>query len=975
MSSKPQEQQKSKNDSETNMMTMGNDGMGMGLVTGPSRGLPPGVGEGLLLPPQNRRVSDQMRNQTQPRSNLSVLLESQASTNASNVAQQQPRPSTYPVTTTNMQRQHSFEADSASGPIPQPRSTDADLARSAPTRPAMQFGVRSLPPPARIPSSAFSRSNSVEEIEVAIMGLPSQNLDANNDTVRRCISSKELGTLAPPSGSPYASMLHQREVLQATLQQRLMDARQSSIDRPLTPSSDLPESSDCSASADSSMRRTQTQLKNETRNRRRAAHTRAVTNELCEIVTDLFIAEAKLLNASSYGLDTSLRQDQILKNIMNFVSALPPRYALGVDTPSEVLLHMRLMAAARTDNSRAVVHLTSLKGSQWAIDGNDQSRQLVTIACVDAHGLLEYITRLLATGGSRVLDADVMLSSTDNIALDRFVVQMKGRLRLDKLSQSIEAFLAEAQERAAQDEQEAASSKCSSCKSSPKTPSMTRQASGPLYFQAPKIAHQESSPSQLQHEIEAAVPLSDMLLASASSHALTNLVPMRGSSITGLRRGNSFPAALLMQPMLTPSDGNSTRSGQSTVQTQPAAEQQQPIPDTVERPRRTLVNREATSFGEPCEEEDHLHNPPIDYLTVASRGYESSESNLEDRIIPLIPFEELMLIETLGMGRVSTIYRAAWQQRRAENEVSALTAVEMVALKVATVNQDTCDTLHVDELRREADIAAMLKHPNICDLIGVAADAECFCLAYEYCEGGSLLGLLSETSRYYEYLPIALDIANGMAYLHSRQVIHRDLKPSNVLLTRDHRAKIADFGMSVANRGQELTAETGTYRYMAPEVIRHESYSSNADVYSFGILLWQLITREVPFATMTPIQAAFSVAEGRRPEIPVSTPPQLREIIQACWDQDSHQRPSFTYIAMALADYARMAFSPANVGAQTLQIANEMLATVRGNSTINVDFSTAVLLRENSWKNSNNSNGYNNSMSGSSDHNVGLEIE
>lgn len=202
------------------------------------------------------------------------------------------------------------------------------------------------------------------------------------------------------------------------------------------------------------------------------------------------------------------------------------------------------------------------------------------------------------------------------------------------------------------------------------------------------------------------------------------------------------------------------------------------------------------------------------------------------------------------------------------------------------------------------------------------------------------MSLLSDTSRYYEYLPIALDVANGMAYLHSRDIIHRDLKPSNVLLTRDHRAKIADFGMSVANAGQELTAETGTYRFMAPEVIRHESYSSNADVYSFGVFLWQLITRQVPFGSMTPVQAAYAVAEGRRPEIPESTPSRLKDVIEACWDQDSHKRPSFTYIAMVLADYAKLSFSPASVGAQTLQIANDMLATVEGNSNINVDFTT-----------------------------------
>lgn len=93
---------------------------------------------------------------------------------------------------------------------------------------------------------------------------------------------------------------------------------------------------------------------------------------------------------------------------------------------------------------------------------------------------------------------------------------------------------------------------------------------------------------------------------------------------------------------------------------------------------------------------------------------------------------------------------------------------------------------------------------------------------------------------------------------------------------------------------------------------------------------------------MTPIQAAYAVAEGRRPEIPESTPRRLQEIITSCWDQDSQKRPSFTYIALALADYAKMAFSPANVGAQTLHIANEMLASVEGNSTVNVDFSTLM---------------------------------
>jgi serine/threonine protein kinase len=607
----------------------------------------------------------------------------------------------------------------------------------------------------------------------------------------------------------------------------------------------------------------------------------------------------------------------------------------------------------------------------------------VTISCSDANGLLEYITKLLSSGGSRVLDADVMLS-TDGIVLDRFVVEMNGRLRLDKLKNCIEAFVASAEEARQQKERtgsdgDSSAEAAAQGTSPPKSPtSPVIEASGPIYV-FPPIQRPESSPRELREEIESAVPLTHVLESANSFGAFGAAALARRGSSPVLHRQHSMPSRLV-QPILSspgrPRCRKSSGSGQQSPAQIPALSRKDRITGSATsggathlRQRRPLVNREATNFGD-VDIDDAIG---ADYI-VPLRGVGSPPSTLEDRAIPLIPFEELMLIETLGMGRVSTIYRAAWQRDALLPASNGPHSVEMVALKVATVDPDTGDTSHMEELRREADIAAMLQHPSVCELIGVAADAECFCLAYEFCEGGSLLALLSDNTRYYEYLPIALDIANAMAYLHSRDVIHRDLKPSNVLLTRDHRAKIADFGMSVANTGQELTAETGTYRYMAPEVIRHESYSSNADVYSFGIVLWQLITREVPFATMTPIQAAFAVAGGRRPEIPPSTPGRLQEIITACWDQDSQKRPSFTYIAMALADYARMAFSPANVGAQTLQIANEMLANVEGNSTVNVDFSTPVLGRSNSLGDIRRSWILNHQISGSYSSNVGLEI-
>jgi UTP:GlnB (protein PII) uridylyltransferase len=120
-----------------------------------------------------------------------------------------------------------------------------------------------------------------------------------------------------------------------------------------------------------------------------------------------------------------VEREQVIKTIHDFVSSLPLRYALGADTPSEVLLHMRLMAAARSEKTKAALHIHNLEDdSNWSLTvtansaQNHHSLRLVTISCSDTTGLLEYITRLLASGGSRVLDADVMLS-TDGIALVR----------------------------------------------------------------------------------------------------------------------------------------------------------------------------------------------------------------------------------------------------------------------------------------------------------------------------------------------------------------------------------------------------------------------------------------------------------------------------------------------------------------------------------------------------------------------------
>jgi hypothetical protein len=160
-------------------------------------------------------------------------------------------------------------------------------------------------------------------------------------------------------------------------------------------------------------------------------------DDLCDVVTDLLIAESKLLNPSLYGVSAHHQVDaassdsrtRVLNTVKTFVSALPTRYSLGADTPSLVLLHMRLMAVPRADPTKAAVHIQNLDHDpHWRDSDSDhgpgggapsiRSVRLVTVACSDRSGLLEFLTRHLSRQKSRVLDADVM-TSRDGIALVR----------------------------------------------------------------------------------------------------------------------------------------------------------------------------------------------------------------------------------------------------------------------------------------------------------------------------------------------------------------------------------------------------------------------------------------------------------------------------------------------------------------------------------------------------------------------------
>ncbi|KAK4858364.1 hypothetical protein QYF36_015267 [Acer negundo] len=214
-----------------------------------------------------------------------------------------------------------------------------------------------------------------------------------------------------------------------------------------------------------------------------------------------------------------------------------------------------------------------------------------------------------------------------------------------------------------------------------------------------------------------------------------------------------------------------------------------------------------------------------------------------------------------------------------------------------------------NQFNREVTLLSRLHHPNVIKFEGACRKPPVHCIITEYLSEGSLRAYLHKLEHksvpLQKLIAVALDIAHGMEYIHSQGVIHRDLKPENILIDQEFRLKIADFGIACEEvYCDALTDDPGTYRWMAPEMIKHKSYGRKVDVYSFGLILWEMVAGAIPYEEMNPIQAAFAVVnKNLRPAMPGDCPPAMGALIEQCWSLQPDKRPEFWHVVKVLEQF------------------------------------------------------------------------
>eukprot|EP01121_Diplochlamys_sp_Union-15-3_P022745 TRINITY_DN977_c0_g2_i2.p1 TRINITY_DN977_c0_g2~~TRINITY_DN977_c0_g2_i2.p1 ORF type:complete len:404 (-),score=60.51 TRINITY_DN977_c0_g2_i2:32-1204(-) len=266
---------------------------------------------------------------------------------------------------------------------------------------------------------------------------------------------------------------------------------------------------------------------------------------------------------------------------------------------------------------------------------------------------------------------------------------------------------------------------------------------------------------------------------------------------------------------------------------------------------------------------------------------------------PAIEAKELHIISKIGGGSFGNVFKGSCRGKR-------------VAIKI--LHKQELEEKVLSQFLKEVEIMTHLRHPNIVLYMGACTEPGELAIVTELVPKGNLHDLLHNSAIEISLvlkLKMAKDIAQGMNWLHCSKplVIHRDLKPTNLLVDNDWTIKVCDFGLSTACPNilkDDGTEPPGTPLWMSPEILKGKPLTEKADVYSYGLVLWEILTRQELFPHLDTFEdLCRAVCElQERPPIPNTIPKPLKDLMEQCWQEDQSKRCSFEEIIENLDDIA-----------------------------------------------------------------------
>ncbi len=242
------------------------------------------------------------------------------------------------------------------------------------------------------------------------------------------------------------------------------------------------------------------------------------------------------------------------------------------------------------------------------------------------------------------------------------------------------------------------------------------------------------------------------------------------------------------------------------------------------------------------------------------------------------------ILEQIGSGGMSVVYKAKCHKLN-----------RLVAIKV--LKEEFCnDSSFVAKFKMEAQAAAGLSHPNIVSVYDVIDEGALHYIVMELIEGITLKSYIAKKGKLEvkESIGIAIQVAQGIAAAHEQHIIHRDIKPQNMIISKDGKVKVADFGIARAVSAQTLTsAAMGSVHYISPEQARGGFSDERSDIYSLGVTMYEMVTGRLPFEGENTVAIALAHLEDslvppgvHNPEIPAS----LERIIMKCMEKKPERR-------------------------------------------------------------------------------------